>query len=88
MGKTIIAIRDVDEGVYRKFRAKSLQERIKLGNAITLAMTEWLTEQNAKVKKKDIHNLLKLKPFDFEHGNERLSEEIDEVLYGSKKSKK
>ena len=41
-----------------------------------------------KVKKKDIHNLLKLKPFDFVHGNERLSEEIDEVLYGSKKSKK
>ncbi|MEK6909425.1 MAG: hypothetical protein AABX23_05250 [Nanoarchaeota archaeon] len=85
MGKTIIAIRDVDEEVYRKFRTRSMQNRIKLGKAITLAMTEWLAEQNAKMKRKDICNLLKIKPFDF--GNENLSEEIDEVLYGANKDK-
>ncbi len=85
MGDTFIAVRNVDGEVYRRFRAKSVQEKIKLGRALTIAMNEWLSEQNAKTKKKDIRNLLKLKPFDFEKGNERLSEEIDDVLYGSTK---
>ena len=85
MGKTFIAIRDVDEEVYRKFRARSVQEKIKLGRAITIAMSEWISEQNTKGKKKDIRNLLNVKPFEL--GNENLSEEIDEVLYGLKKGK-
>ena len=82
MTKTFIAVREVNTEVYRKFRATALQEKIKVGVALTMAMQGWIVENNKKVKKKDIRNLLKIKPFDSEPGNERLSEEIDDILYG------
>ena len=82
MTKTFIAVREVNTEVYRKFRVVALQEKIKVGTALTMAMQGWIVEKNKKVKKKDIRNLLKIKPFDSEPGNERLSEEIDDILYG------
>jgi len=33
----------------------------------------------------DPHNLLRIKPFDWEKGTEKTSKEIDEILYGNKK---
>jgi len=83
MTKTFIAVREVNTEVYRKFRVVALQEKIKVGTALTMAMQGWIVEKNKKVKKKDIRNLLKIKPFDSEPGNERLSEEIDDILYGT-----
>ena len=83
MTKTFIAVREVNTEVYRKFIVVALQEKIKVGTALTMAMQGWIVEKNKKVKKKDIRNLLKIKPFDSEPGNERLSEEIDDILYGT-----
>lgn len=82
MGKSMIAVRDVDEEVFRRFRAKVIEERMKLGRALTLAMGEWLKE---KKEKADPKNLLKIKPVKVGKKKVRWSEEIDEILYGLKK---
>lgn len=70
-----ISVRDVDEEVYKEFKAKSVKEGLKLGKALTLAMKEWLEEE------KKGKSFLKLKPFDWGEGTEKASREIDEVLY-------
>jgi hypothetical protein len=83
MRKEIVAIRGVDEEVLRKFKAKAVEERMKMGEALTLAMMRWLKEERRK--RINPRNLLKLKPFDWGKGTEKTSKEIDEILYGSKR---
>lgn len=80
MEKTFIGVRDVDVETFRKFRARAIAQKLKLGEAITQAMEEAL-------KKKDKHKrgnkaLLNMKPFDFGPGTEKTSMEIDKILYG------
>jgi len=43
--KTFIGVREVDEEMFRKFRARATEERLKVGNALTLAMGLWLKEK-------------------------------------------
>ncbi len=84
MEKTFIAVRDVDKDVFRKFRARSVAERMKLGDAITKAMKRAMEERREPDNKPDARNLFKIKPIKV--GKKvRWSEEIDEILYGSKK---
>jgi hypothetical protein len=83
MRKEIVAIRGVDEEVLRKFKAKAVEKRMKMGEALTLAMMRWLKEERRK--RINPRNLLKLKPFDWGKGTEKTSKEIDEILYGSKR---
>lgn len=74
-----ITIRDVDEPVFRKFKAESVRKRMKLGNALTNAMMTWLEKEQGKKKVKK--HFLDLKPFDWGEGTERSSVEVDEILY-------
>ncbi|MEK6844343.1 MAG: hypothetical protein AABX83_02850 [Nanoarchaeota archaeon] len=83
MTKTFIAVRDVDEETFRKFKAASAEERMKLGVALTKAMRHLLDEKKKKYHKV-VKNLLKVKPFDWGKGTERTSREIDEILYNKK----
>ena len=86
MGKTFIGIRDVDEETFRKFKVMSVEEKMKLGVALTMAMKYFLKkEAHRKKHKKTVQHLLEVKPFDWGPGTEKTSEEIDEILYGSKK---
>ena len=82
--KTTIAVRDVDEETFRKFRAMTVEEKMKLGDAVTMAMKNLLEEEREK-KRPDPKNLLKIKPIKVGKKKVRWSEEIDEVLYGWKK---
>ena len=82
MVKEFIAVRGVDEEVYRRFRARAVRNRLKVGVALTKAMNEWV-EKNDAAPKKNMGP--QTKPFDWGPGNEKLSEEIDEILYGWKK---
>ena len=82
--KTTIAVRDVDEETFRKFRAMTDEEKMKLGDAVTMAMKNLLEEEREK-KRPDPKNLLKIKPIKVGKKKVRWSEEIDEVLYGWKK---
>jgi len=85
MKKTFIAVRDVDEETFQKFKEASMKERMKLGIALTLAMKTWLKERLIKEKKKKgIKHLLEIEPFDWGPGTESISQDIDEILYGGK----
>ena len=80
MTKTV-AIRDLDEETFRKFRAVAIEERMKVGDAMTIAMKKWIEEEKMK-NKPNIKNLLKIKPIRMGKKKVRWSEEIDEFLYG------
>ena len=71
-----VSIKNVDEKVFREFKAESVRDGLKVGQAMSLAMGLWLGKKKAK------KSLLDLKPSDWGPGTERLSEEIDEILYG------
>lgn len=73
-----ITIRDLDEAVYKRFKAKAVEEGMKLGEAITQAMEMWIRERSVKPK----GSLLDIKPFNWGEGTERVSVEIDRILYG------
>lgn len=47
-----VLIRDVDTDTYTNFKAKAAQEGLKLGEAITRAMKEWM-DSNQPFTKKD-----------------------------------
>lgn len=87
MTKAFVAVRNVDEETFRKFKAFTIAERMKLGGALTLAMRRLLEEKMKRRKEnlKKASALLKIKPTDFGPGSEHLSEQIDEILYGMKK---
>ncbi len=72
-----ISVKDVEEQVFREFRADSVRSGFKVGKALTLAMKFWLE----KKEKKPRMSILGLKPKDWGKGTERLSEKIDEVMY-------
>lgn len=84
MKKELRAIRGIEEEIYMKFREKALQEKMKIGEALTLAMKEWLKKEKIR-KKSNPKNLLKIKPFDWGRGTERTSKDIDGILYGSRR---
>ena len=75
-----ITIREVDERVFRNFKAETVRDGTTLGNAVTMAMKLWLEHYKKDEKKKK--NLLDLKPFDWGEGTEKSSLEVDEILYG------
>ena len=76
-----ITIRDLDERVYRRFKAKAVGEGVKLGDAVTQAMSLWLSETGARPRSK----LGEIPSFDWGKGTERSSAEIDGILYGGKR---
>jgi hypothetical protein len=83
MKKAITAIRGLDEEVLRRFKARAVEERLKMGEALTLATKKWMREKGGE--KTDPKYLLKIKPFDWGKGTEKTSKEIDKILYGGKR---
>lgn len=75
-----ITIRDVDEKVFRKFKAEAVREGARLGNALTNAMKFWLDKRGEEKHPKK--SLLELKPVDWGAGTEKSSVEIDDTIYG------
>ena len=85
MKRKLIAVRGVDEDIFRKFRAMTVEEKMKLGDALTMAMKHWIKDEKAKSSNPDARNLLKIKSIKVGKKKVRWSEEIDEFLYGLKK---
>lgn len=71
-----LSVRDVDERVFKKFKAWAAEEDMPIGKALTMAMDQFVVWRDKKVKPTDF------KPLDLGKGSERLSEEIDKILYG------
>jgi len=82
--KKMHAIRGIDEETYMKFREKVLAERMKVGEALNIAMNDWMKGKRMVKKGPDAKNLLKLEGIIKSKKKVRWSEEIDEILYGGK----
>lgn len=79
MAKTFIGVRDIDEDTFRKFRVLSVKRKVKLGEALTLAMKNVIENEKGDETKK---RPFQVKPVDFGYGTKKISEEIDKILYG------
>ena len=82
MKKEILTVRNVNEDVWRRFKAKTAEERLKAGEALTEAMKRWIEEEKAGGKPNP-QFLLKIKTFKIGKKKVRWSEEVDEILYGN-----
>ena len=81
MAKTMVAVRDVDEETFRKFRALSIEERMKVGDALVSAMNLWMRKRREDRMRKP-RDMMKIKPVKIGGNKVRWSEEIEETLYG------
>jgi plasmid stability protein len=72
-------IRNLDADLYRKLRARAALTGMTVGEAVSEAMRAYL----ARPETSKTGSLRDLAPEPFPGGNERLSEEIDAVVYGS-----
>jgi len=79
--KEILTVRDVDGDAWRKFRARTSEEGLKAGEALTQAMRLWIKERETG-EKPNPKNLLRIKPVKVGTKKVRWSEEIDQTLYG------
>lgn len=82
MTETFIGVRDVDEETFRKFKVAMLEQKMKLGNALTKAMEIYM-KQHKTENKPLAKNLLNMKPIKLGR-KVNWSKEIDETLYGGK----
>jgi hypothetical protein len=73
-----VTIRNLDASVFRKFKARAVEEGMKLGDAVAQAMDMWTKRRTGKPHA----SLLDIKPFDWGEGTEKVSVEIDRILYG------
>ncbi|HEX9709509.1 MAG TPA: hypothetical protein VGB42_06035 [Candidatus Thermoplasmatota archaeon] len=72
-------IRSLDEDAYRRLKARAAAEGKTIGEAMNEAMRDWASQALAVEKRGSI---LDLKPVSLGKGSERLSEQIDEIVYG------
>ena len=73
-------IRNLDPRAYRALKAKASLEGKTIGDAVNEAIRAYVAWPGRDEKN---GSLRALRPQDFPPGNERLSEEIDAVVYGS-----
>ena len=74
-----IVVRNVDDAVFRKLKSKAVDEGVSVGRALNQAMLEWVTRLQSANKKPA---LLDFKPIRCGPGNEKVSLEIDQIVYG------
>ena len=77
--ETHVSKRNINKDVFNEFKALAVKKRMKLGQALTMAMSEWLDEELEIPKK----SLLELKPFSWGKNTNITSKEIDEIVYGA-----
>ncbi len=72
-------VRNLDDQAYRALRARAVLERRTVGDLINEAIRGYLARNAVR---KRTSTLRALRPEPFPEGNERLSTEIDAVVYG------
>lgn len=76
-----IVVRNVDETVFRKFKAWAVEEGLNVGKALEFALREFLKKQRPAVKRPA--TIFDFKPVSCGQGSERTSMEIDKIVYGA-----
>jgi len=72
-------IRNLDEEVYRELKARAARSGRTIGEAVNEALRFYLAVPSPHGRR---GSLFDLEPEAYPQGSERLSEEIDEVVYG------
>ena len=76
-----LTIRGLNDRVYRRFKARAVEEGMRMGDAVTQAMELWIRETTKRPGSK----LTDIETFDWGKGTEKTSSEIDELLYGGRR---
>jgi plasmid stability protein len=71
-------IRNLDEGAYRELKARAALTGRTIGDLVNDAIRSYLARPDALRR----GSLSDLRPEAYPEGNERLSEEIDAIVYG------
>lgn len=85
MARDLRTVRDVDESIWRKFRAKTEEEGLKTGQALNEALKVWVETREKERREPDPRNFLKMEGVVRTKRKVRWSEEIDETLYGKER---
>jgi len=72
-------IRNLDEGAYRALKARAALTGRTMGEAVSEAIRLYLARPHAASRS---GSLLDLNPEPYPEGSERLSEEVDTIVYG------
>lgn len=72
-------IRNIDEKIYRALKARAALAGKTMGDVVNEAICAYLARPDMHTRRSSLGNL---KPENYPKGNERLSEEIDRVVYG------
>ena len=84
MNKEVLTVRDVDEEVWRRFRAKTEEEGMRTGQALSQALDYWIKQKERKSVRLDPRRFLKVQGLVRAGKRVEWSKEIDKVLYGDK----
>jgi plasmid stability protein len=77
-----MTIRNLDEQVYREFRARAVRQGRNVGELLNEAMQTYLARVAVGPGRS---SLRALKPEPFPEGNELLSQEVDAIVYGERR---
>lgn len=72
-------IRDLDEQAYSALREQAVMQGRNVGDLVNEAVRAYLARVAVRQRRSSLRDL---KPESFPPGNERLSEEIDDIVYG------
>jgi hypothetical protein len=72
-------IRNLDEVAYRELKARAALEGKNIGDVVNEAIRGYLAIPSRQGRKRSLRDW---RPELYPPGNERLSEEIDEIVYG------
>ncbi len=73
-------IRNIDDKIYRALKAKAALAGKTVGEMVNEAIQAYLARPDAHTKRGSLKDL---KPEEYPNGNERLSDEIDAIVYGA-----
>lgn len=79
MKRDLVTIRDVDDEILTRFKAKAAEHKMKMGKALSEAMLVWV--QSKSRHKKGSKALFSARPFDWGKNTEKTSKHIDGILY-------
>jgi plasmid stability protein len=72
-------IRNLDEDAYRAIKARAALDGTTIGRAVSEAIRAYVARPSAAAKQGSLGALV---PVEYPKGTERLSEEVDAVVYG------
>ena len=75
-------VRNLDERAYRALRARAVLEGRTVGELISEAIRDYLARGAVK---RSGESLRALRPEPYPEGNERISSEIDAIVYGTQR---